>query len=47
MSSFKNFSAAQSAPSEEKPTDTTKDAPATNQPQPDKTPSEVKDAPKA
>ena len=48
MSSFKKFSAAQSTQSDEKPTDTTKDAPVTVEPvaQPDKAPSEVKDAPK-
>lgn len=49
MSSFKNFSAAQSGQGNDKPTDTTKNAPATVEPvaQPDSAPAQVKDAPKA
>jgi len=49
MSSFEKFSAAQSAQSNEKPTDTTTDAPATVEPvaQPDTAPPVIQDAPKA
>lgn len=49
MSSSKKFSAAQSAQSNEKPTDTTTDAPATVEPvaQPDTAPPVIQDAPKA
>ncbi len=48
MSSFKSFSAAQSVQGNEKPADTSKVAPAVVGPvaQPEKAPSEVKDASK-